>query len=132
VRTGSNLPARAAVPLLLVGAVVVAAGLAVEGRLAIGTDPECWVDENARAVTDLEDLRAGTRAKLPVPSSDQVVGAQGPTPPTRFGVMWITCPAGGSGEGGNFTPGPRYVAASCWSSSGPPPSVSRAAPWTTR
>jgi hypothetical protein len=60
VRIVSNLPARAAVPLLLIGAVVVAAGLAIEGGLAIETDPERWVDQDGRAVTDLEDLREGT------------------------------------------------------------------------
>ena len=34
--------------------------------------------------------------------------------------------------GGNFTSGPRYTCASRWSSSGAPPSVMRALPWTTR
>ncbi|HEX6568196.1 MAG TPA: cobyric acid synthase [Acidimicrobiales bacterium] len=32
--------------------------------------------------------------------------AQGPTPPTRSGAMWMTCPGGGSSKGGNLTPGP--------------------------
>lgn len=60
VRVLSSLPARAAVPLLLVGAVVVATGLWVEGGLAIETDPERWVNQDGRAVADLEDLREGT------------------------------------------------------------------------
>jgi hypothetical protein len=60
VRTVSSLPARAAVPLVLVATVVVAAGLVVEGGLAIETDPERWVDQDGRAVTDLEELREGT------------------------------------------------------------------------
>ena len=32
--------------------------------------------------------------------------AQGPTPPIRSAVMWMTWPAGGLSKGGNFTPGP--------------------------
>jgi hypothetical protein len=60
VRAASSLPARAAVPLVLVGAVVVAAGLVVDGRLAIETDPERWVDQDGTAVSQLEDLRTGT------------------------------------------------------------------------
>ena len=58
--------------------------------------------------------------------------AQGPMPPTRTGVIRVTTPGGGSGIGGNFTPGPTYVSASFCRSSGAPPSVIRAFPWTTR
>ena len=36
------------------------AGLAVEGGLAIETDPERWVDQDGRAVADLDELREGT------------------------------------------------------------------------
>ena len=39
---------------------------------------------------------------------------------------------GGSGIGGNLVPGPRYVSARRWSSSGAPPSVILARPYTTR
>jgi uncharacterized protein len=60
VRKVSSLSPRAAVPLLALGALVVAAGLGVEGGLAIQTDPERWVDQDGRAVTDLEQLREGT------------------------------------------------------------------------
>ncbi len=60
VRAVSSLPARATPPLLVIGAVIVAAGLAVEGGVAIETDPERWVDQDGTAVTDLEDLRDGT------------------------------------------------------------------------
>ena len=60
VRRLASLPARAAVPLLVVAASIVTAGLAVEGGLAIETDPERWVDQDGRAVTDLEELREGT------------------------------------------------------------------------
>ena len=56
----SSLPARAALPLLLVAATIVTAGLAIEGGLAIETDPERWVDQDGRAVTDLDELREGT------------------------------------------------------------------------
>ena len=60
VRRVSSLPARAAVPVLVAGAVVVAAGLVVEGGLPIQTDPERWVDQHGRAVTDLTELRRST------------------------------------------------------------------------
>ena len=60
VRAASSLPARAALPLLLVSATIVTAGLAIEGGLAIETDPERWVDQDGRAVTDLDELREGT------------------------------------------------------------------------
>ena len=43
-----------------VGALVIAAGFAVEGGLTIQTDPERWIDQDGRAVTDLERLREGT------------------------------------------------------------------------
>lgn len=60
VRRLASVPARAAVPLLVVAAVVTVAGFAVEGRLAIQTDPEAWVDQDGRAVTELRELREGT------------------------------------------------------------------------
>jgi hydrophobe/amphiphile efflux-3 (HAE3) family protein len=60
VRAVSSAPARAALPLLALSALIAAAGLAVEGGLAIETDPERWVDQDGRAVTDLEELRDGT------------------------------------------------------------------------
>lgn len=60
VRAASSLPARAAVPLLVMGGVVVTTGLLIEGGLAIETDPERWVDQDGRAVTDLDELREGT------------------------------------------------------------------------
>ena len=53
-------------------------------------------------------------------------------PPIRSGVIRVTTPGGGSGIGGNFTLGPTYVSASFCRSSGAPPSVIRAFPWTTR
>ena len=53
VRVVSSLSPRAALPLVVVGALVIAAGLAVEGGLTIQTDPERWIDQDGRAVTDL-------------------------------------------------------------------------------
>jgi hypothetical protein len=61
VRVLTSLPGRAAVPLLLVGALVAAAGLAVEGGLPIQTDPDRWVDQDGDAATHLVQLREGTR-----------------------------------------------------------------------
>ena len=60
VRVVSSLSPRAALPLVAVGALVIAAGLAVEGGLTIQTDPERWIDQDGRAVIDLERLREGT------------------------------------------------------------------------
>ncbi|HET6950601.1 MAG TPA: hydrophobe/amphiphile efflux-3 (HAE3) family transporter [Acidimicrobiales bacterium] len=60
VRRLSSLPARVAVPLLVAAAAIVGAGLVAEAGLTIQTDPERWIDQDGRAVTDLEALREGT------------------------------------------------------------------------
>lgn len=60
VRAVSSLRGRAAIPLVLIGAVIVGAGFAVEGGLPIQTDPDRWVDQEGAAVQDLRDLREGT------------------------------------------------------------------------
>lgn len=60
VRVVSSLPARAALPLLLVGAVIAVAGLAVEGGMPIQTDPDQWVDQDGEAATGIRALRDGT------------------------------------------------------------------------
>lgn len=60
VRAVSSTPSRAAVPLVLVGVVVVAAGVAIESSLPIETDVERWVDQDGAAITELERLRNGT------------------------------------------------------------------------
>jgi uncharacterized protein len=60
VRAVSSLSPRAAVPLLALGVLVVAAGLSVEGGLAMQTDPERWIDQDGRVIADLEQLREGT------------------------------------------------------------------------
>jgi uncharacterized protein len=49
-------------PLLAaVAVVVVTAGIVVDGRFAIETDPEQWVSSSSDAVDELEALRAGTQ-----------------------------------------------------------------------
>lgn len=60
VGTVSSLPARAAVPLLLVGAAIATAGLVVEGGMPIQTDPDQWVDQDGEAATGIRALRDGT------------------------------------------------------------------------
>jgi hypothetical protein len=60
VRRLTALPARAAVPLLAVGALVAGTGLAVEGGIPIQTDPDRWVDQDGAAATHLRELREGT------------------------------------------------------------------------
>src|SRR5690606_18654945 len=60
VRTVSSLPARAALPLLALGAVVAVAGLVVEGGMPIQTDPDKWVDQDGEAATGIRALRDGT------------------------------------------------------------------------
>src|ERR1700730_12017719 len=46
------------IPIILVGAVVVAAGFAVEGRFTIQTDPERWIPPNGATAHSLQQLRA--------------------------------------------------------------------------
>jgi hydrophobe/amphiphile efflux-3 (HAE3) family protein len=46
------------VPIVLIGAVVVAAGLAVEGRFTIQTDPERWIPPKGQTAHSLEQLRS--------------------------------------------------------------------------
>jgi hydrophobe/amphiphile efflux-3 (HAE3) family protein len=60
VRFLGRLPASLAVPVVVVGLGIAGAGLAIEGGLAVQTDPERWVDQNGTAVRELEDLREGT------------------------------------------------------------------------
>jgi hydrophobe/amphiphile efflux-3 (HAE3) family protein len=46
------------VPIMLIGAVVVAAGFAVEGRFTIQTDPERWIPPNGSTEHSLQQLRS--------------------------------------------------------------------------
>ncbi len=48
---------RRLVPVVVVGAVIVVAGLAVEGRFVIQTDPERWVAQDSETVEELRRLR---------------------------------------------------------------------------
>ncbi len=45
-------------PIVVIGALVVAAGLAVEGRFTIQTDPERWIPPNGSTERSLRQLRA--------------------------------------------------------------------------
>ena len=49
------------VPVMVVGSVVMALGLAADGRFDIQTDPEKWVASDSDAVGELEALREGTK-----------------------------------------------------------------------
>ncbi len=49
----------ATLPLVAIGIVIIVAGLAVEGRFTIQTDPERWVPQDGQTVQDLHSLRAG-------------------------------------------------------------------------
>jgi uncharacterized protein len=60
VRAVSSAPPRTAVPLAALGALILAAGMVVEGRLPIQTDVERWVDQDGTAIGELEDLREDT------------------------------------------------------------------------
>ncbi len=55
-----SVPARAAVPFALVALVIFGAGLAVEGHVALQTDPLQWVDPGNQTVQDVHALKAGT------------------------------------------------------------------------
>ncbi len=56
----TRLAPRWAIPLAALGLVVGAAGLAVEGRTPIQTDPEAWVGDDSASVGELVALRAAT------------------------------------------------------------------------
>jgi uncharacterized protein len=51
---------RHVVPVAMVGFVIIGAGLAVEGRFTIQTDPERWIDQSSETVHDLQALRSVT------------------------------------------------------------------------
>jgi predicted RND superfamily exporter protein len=50
---------RITLPLVLAGVAVIVAGLAVEGRFTIQTDPEQWAPQGGETVRDLRALRDG-------------------------------------------------------------------------
>ena len=61
VRRLMALPGSLVVPLVLVGAVVAGAGMVVEGRMPIQTEPERWVSQSSPAVRELDALRTTTK-----------------------------------------------------------------------
>ncbi len=58
VRLGS-LPAKTALPFVLVSSVILVAGVAVEGHLQMQTDPIQWIDPGAPAVHQVHQVRRG-------------------------------------------------------------------------
>ena len=56
----SGLPARAAMPLIVVAALVFGAGVVFEGKLVIEPDPIKWLDSNSVAVRQIDTLEAVT------------------------------------------------------------------------
>ncbi len=55
-----SLPQRTAVPLAIVSVVILLAGIAVEGKLALQTDPISWVNPHSQAIKDIKQLKAAT------------------------------------------------------------------------
>jgi len=55
-----SVPARAAVPLAVVSVVILLSGIAVEGKLALQTDPISWVNPHSQAIQDIKQLKAAT------------------------------------------------------------------------
>ncbi len=61
VRRLTALPGRWVVPVLVVGVFLAGAGLVLEGRMSIQTEPERWVSQTGPAVTQLDELRTTTK-----------------------------------------------------------------------
>ena len=55
-----SVPARAAVPLMLVAAVIFLGGVAVEGKLVMQTDPIQWLNQKAPAIQGIQYLKKTT------------------------------------------------------------------------
>jgi uncharacterized protein len=55
-----SLPQRTAVPLAIVSVVILLSGIAVEGKLALQTDPISWVNPHSQAIKDINQLKAAT------------------------------------------------------------------------
>jgi uncharacterized protein len=71
-------------PVAVIGFVVIGAGLAVEGRFTIQTDPERWVDQDSETVSQLEDLRDITGF-----SSELVVLVEAPDVTDTAVLQWV-------------------------------------------
>ncbi len=55
-----SLPQRTAVPLGVVSVVILLSGVAVEGKLALQTDPIQWVNPHSQAIKDIKQLKTAT------------------------------------------------------------------------
>jgi hypothetical protein len=55
-----SLPQRTAIPLAIVSVVILLSGVAVEGKLALQTDPIQWVNPHSQAIKDIKALKAAT------------------------------------------------------------------------
>ncbi|HEY5026614.1 MAG TPA: MMPL family transporter [Acidimicrobiales bacterium] len=55
-----SLPQRTAVPLAIVSVVILLSGIAVEGKLALQTDPISWVNPHSQAIKDIKQLKTAT------------------------------------------------------------------------
>ncbi len=55
-----SLPQRTAVPLAIVSVVILLSGVAVEGKLALQTDPISWVNPQSQAIMNIKQLKAAT------------------------------------------------------------------------
>jgi uncharacterized protein len=71
-------------PVAVIGFVVIGAGLAVEGRFTIQTDPERWVDQSSETVGQLEQLRDITGF-----SSELVVLVEAPDVTDTAVLQWV-------------------------------------------
>ena len=56
----ASVPSRAAIPFAIASVVIFLGGLAVEGHLALQTDPIQWVNPHAQSIKDINALKAGT------------------------------------------------------------------------
>lgn len=74
---------RRLVPVVAVGAVVIVAGLAVEGRFTIQTDPERWVAQDSTTVAELRSLR-----EISEYSSELVVLVEAPDVTSTEVLRW--------------------------------------------
>ena len=55
-----SLPQRAAVPLAIISVVILLSGIAVEGKLALQTDPISWVNPQSQAIQNIKQLKTAT------------------------------------------------------------------------
>ncbi|HET6950637.1 MAG TPA: MMPL family transporter [Acidimicrobiales bacterium] len=75
---------RRLVPVVAVGGVIIGAGLAVEGRFSIETDPERWVPQDSTTVEELQRLRDLTEF-----SSELVVLVEAPDVTSTDVLQWM-------------------------------------------